>query len=728
MSKNRWKNEDALITAFDGYEDILQNVILQRSKYLKRAEAKPMAKVKDPGESHLSTRGMHMLQAASEGKKIARRLGLNETVVYIGMMMHDSGHTFGGHEGEQTMNIIGELLKSGYFHHNAKGIDVILGEDLIGKFIEDIPGAKEDSNLREKLENDVWYFLDIVVGHDGESTNKDNKENSRTSKKYGSIKEAVLDKTSTANRKNIYKCQAETLETQISKPTDVISYIKTDTLDGFSQGIIKKISDDYLELIGELLCESNEKTEEIKANIEAQTSEAQKEVLRKQIRQQRISDALKLIDGIKKEELNETRQESFAAYEEEMVKVVDGILEHAQENGINIYNLNENDKEKLNQVASIAMERYKLSRQAKGVDKNTIASEVNKISDYTQKMIKTRKRVVEKVMKMVQEGLENDYVETTLQRWGEIEKDKGLTPEERYEKKKQAMGFSDKVTGILYGTKDRIGLKQINYLDNVQYTKKEYQTKSLPKAVFKLVQQCSEALVKTGVIRDKFYDRGVLNSIRSEEVKKAMKVPERDERVYDKYKEGIGIEQPGKIIRPRILKRNSRFINKLKRKSVHRKKLYRDIFRFTQRQEQRFANSCEDVYYAIPYTVRSLIKKALDDNYDGNSYLPEEEKRELIRVKKELSQRFGRRTDISKEELEEYINEKVEVERANLEKKVANEIAIKYIAGMTDTGITDILIKTGNLSKRKLAKENKLNKNGNKNVRKLSEALSREEK
>ena len=182
MKNKKWKNIDALVTEYDGKRDELESVINQRSKYTRRAKDKPMCSIEDPGNPHTTDRGEHMRQAASEAVKIAKGLGLNETVVYIGMLLHDAGQPFGAHDGEKTMNIIGEILHTGFYHHNAKGVDVVLSEDLIQKFVDAIPEAENNKELQDNLKEEAWYFLELIVGHDGEATSKDNE---RYAKKNG---------------------------------------------------------------------------------------------------------------------------------------------------------------------------------------------------------------------------------------------------------------------------------------------------------------------------------------------------------------------------------------------------------------------------------------------------------------------------------------------------------------------------------------------------------------
>lgn len=724
MTNKKWRNRDALVTAFDNYEEELEKTIIQRNKYMKRAISKPMARIEESRAPHIENRGNHMLQTAPEAKKLARGLGLNETVAKIGMLMHDAGHPFGAHEGEQTMNIIGELLNTGYFHHNAKGIDVILSENLIEKFIDGIPEARDNQELRKRMKNDAWYFFDLIVGHDGESSKKDEEEMSKKHKKYESVKEAVLDKARKANRTNNYKCQVETLEAQLSKPADILSYLKSDMLDAFSQGIIKEFSDDYLVLITKLLLENKEQTEKIEDKIKLGDSNT-----KEKIKNERIKKAKKFINELKKQELRETREDIDINYDGKILGIVDKILEQIEEKGLSTFSIEEQNEEVLDEITNNETQKFVEEELKKGTDKQTIGSDKNKIIDYTKKMIQIRKRTVEKVMTKMQEALEQDYISTTLKKWEQIEKDNSLTDDERYKRKKETMGFSDKASDIIYGPN---GMKQLNYIEYVQFTKREYQRKSLPKATLKMIEQCANSLVKTGIIRDKFYDRTILKHINDEQVKNAMKVPERDEESYTKYKLKIGIREPGslKLAKQRKEKYTKKY-EEDKEEAKRRKEanakagIFKEVYNYTQRQGARFALSCEDVYYAIPYTVRSMVKKAVNSKYKPNAYLPQEEKSKVYKIRKELAERFGEYGGIAitKENLENYINELINKERDNLELNVAREISIKYLGGMTDRGIVKLLIDTGNLSKETYEKED-VQDRPNENVIRLSRNLS----
>ena len=752
--KSRWKNNYAIETAFDNLSigaseitDIIRGTIEARNKYLKRAELKPMAKERGDKDSHDTSRALHMRQAAEIGKTIAHRLGLNETVAYTGMFMHDAGHAFFGHEGEHTMNVAGKLLHIGYFHHNAKGIDVIMAENLIGKIVDAIPEAKGNEELRKKLEEDAWYFLDVVVSHDGEANSKENKITKKKSDS-SSIKETVLEKVRKSNRENIYKCDPETLESIISKPADVIAYIKSDMIDAFSDSIITELDNDYFEVIGGILGETNE-----------ERIEALKTKKSEDLRLERIEKGKQLLLEYRKKHLRELPED----IDSEILEITENIIKQTQDEGLNIFNVhtkedieqemnedikklkeklkseeisseeyrkrvkkaksefvykyrqNEIAQRRINEILEDAQEEYRIKKGAEGIDKNTIESGVRKIEEYTQKLTKERKRVIEEIMNDIQEELIADYVETTKENW---------EGKENYEDMKVGMGFSEPMEKLLYNR-----LKRLDYENYVQYTKKIYQERSVPSATFKTIKQCAKALVKTGVIRDKFYDPIVLSKIENEEVRKYMKVPERDEEEYKKFRRKIGISKGIKLIRPKKRDKKKRFIGKNK---IYLRKLYKEMYSYTQMQDTRFALNCEDVYCAIEHTVRNLVEDAYSEKFNPDDYLKQEQEQELKNIKRKIrtiQQNLIGDKKVSKQEeenyleqaKEQYILETIESERENLEEKVAQEISTKYIAGMGDRRIKDVLIKIGNLSPRVLKREDKINKEGNKVVKGLAE-------
>ena len=718
-----WKNKYAVKTDFDNYEDRLVSVIDRRAKFVRRATGKPMARTKKQkatNDSHAVNRGTHMRQAAEIAKIIARELGLNETVAYIGMLAHDAGHPFGAHEGEETLNEIGLLLNTGFFHHNAEGVEVVLSEGMIDKFIKAIPEAKNNPELKNKLKEEVWYFFDIIVGHDGEVSKSDLKDPNKKHKKYSNIKEAVLDKVSNSNRKNIYKCQVETLEGNIAKPSDVIAYLKSDMEDAFREGIITKFSDEYLVNVANLLFYDETKDSS---------------------REQKIDVAKKYIRNIQIKKLRE--QESDVENEEtqKTTREVKELLNKIEEAGIDTFNYNKKDKKMvkvLNEVMSEFVENYRSRNYFNEENHNFIDAEANKIIECTQKCLKMRNSVVEEVLDDMQEAMIQDYIENSKAKMQEVmeeevvikedsndNKSKEKQEESRMEKMRNSMGFSERVLDIIYG---KNGLRDLDYKEYVINTKKKYQTDSLPSAVYKAVKYYANTAVKTGLIRDKFYDKSILAMVKDEKVKEAMRFNDTlDEDKYAKEKFKVGINEQKRIKGIKQEVRN--FVGKIPCALMQRRKYFKEYYSYVQREGESFARACEDVYNAIPVTTRKLIEKAVRTDYTPNEFLKKEEAKQVIKIRRELQERFGQYggVAITRENLEQYIEEKIEYERTvNFKTNVAAKLAIKQLGGMNDLRIGQVLKKMGFLNPVKYKLGDVPDKKGSGSVKTLIEKTTGE--
>ena len=222
---------------------------IDESNFMKRAESKPMATPKGSLESHVTSRATHVRNAANIIRRLAKGLNLNSKFAFAGMLMHDAGHPFSGHEGEVIFSDLGGLFNTQFFHHNAKGVEVVLSEDICEKAISKIPNIELRPELREQLRKEFYYFLDIIISHDGEASPQ---EMYREPDEYPDIRTAVESKLLSANATNNYKFVAQTPEGRLAKFADVIAYLATDIQDGFRLGIYKDFPEDYLEIFGEM--------------------------------------------------------------------------------------------------------------------------------------------------------------------------------------------------------------------------------------------------------------------------------------------------------------------------------------------------------------------------------------------------------------------------------------------------------------------------------------------
>ena len=742
---NRYKNRFAQMTIFDelieqgiidetAFFDNLNDIFDSRLKFPKRQKQKGMAYILGPLDSHVTDRKTHMDQTGNIISILATRLGLNAIIARYGMRGHDSGHPFGSHEGEEALNIIGILLNAGFFHHNAKGIDVVLSEDIIQKIVDatlkSIPDRTKREEIRnnpqimKRIEEDSWYFLEFIVGHDGEATKKDLKDAAKSQKKFDSIKESVLYYTSRSNRTNNYKAQVSTLEAVLAKPADIIAYLKSDVENSFRKGVVYKLSDDYLECIGELL-------------FEKEKIEPKNEYEKQQLRAQRIKNARDYLRKIEKSKLRESSKDVFHPANKRVLDVVDTIVKKLEEKGVYTYDKDERHQKWIDDLIADEIDKHIAQRHFEGEENmNVLYSERNKLDDFVHKMLKTRRAAIEEFTEQVKQGLIDDYCSNTLEAFKRIEEDDTIPEEEKKQKMMEAMNFSKRVEEIVYRPN---GIKSLDYKEYVQYTKKEYQVNVLPRAAFEGIKMCAEALIKTGTIRDKFYDPTILDYIQDENVRNAMKTEFVDEREYDRYKESIGIHQFKTIRKPNKSKYKSEKNEKRRKNSKkrisreetkisgndteeNRNELLRNIRAYTQRQGERFALTCEDVYYAIPNTIKWLLRKAIDPEYKPAQYLREEEQKRIFEIRDELRKRFGDYNGlaITAEDLKKYLEEKINYERTvNFAQNVANEIAIKYIGGYGNRGVAKLLINVGILSEEEYNEQDVPTREENESVKRL---------
>ena len=420
------------------------------------------------------------------------------------------------------------------------------------------------------------------------------------------------------------------------------------------------------------------------------------------------------------------------------------------ENGINIENIKKEEYETATEIETYEISKFINRMKADGLDKNVIKAQASKVSDYLVKMQKTRKRVVEEIMDKMQDTLLKDYAQNTLKEWQKIEKEyeqrineieKGNYNEkdkkeaieklktERYFEKMKKMDFSDKGNEVIYG-KD--GMKRINYLDYVQYAKKEYQTGILPSSVYKLIMKSANAIVKTGIIRNKFFDPSIYEKIKDKELLSIMHKNDIDSEENEKYKKKYGIkEEKLRVYKPKNSNSKNankkRYIGSKRKEKIEQLTLNKEIYKNIQRQGPRFSRYCEDVYYAIPRTVKQNIKNALDPEYELNEYLADEDRRKIDQMRVKIYNYLGERKP-TKELMQEFIEKEIEYERSKIEEKVAILICRDYIAGMSDVKIKDVLVKTGIVSKRRIQKEDKPSRKENKKIQELSKKIAEEDK
>lgn len=692
---------------WDEYIDYLIDAI-NESKFMKRAEDKPMATPKTAEEVHVTTRAIHLRESADIAKRIAKGLGLNEQYIYAAMLGHDAGHPFSAHEGEEIFNQLGEIYNIQYFHHNAKGIGIFISEDICGKAISKIPNIENKPELKKQLEEEFVYFLDVIISHDGEATKEDMMKPETS---YSDMKEAIEAKMRLANSENKYKFIAQTPEGKIAKFADVIAYLSSDMQDGFRLGIIKGFSDEYLELFGEMFSTEYPITREDKIDCGRRIIEHMKE---QNLREKRetidfmsrqdidTQNALKVInkkihqadlDIHNKADLEQIQQ----IIEEEKVKFRSKKMEEffatkgsslpEEERQL----LEERIAKKTEQGISLNEIETDFARTL-----NKLYSEANRIEEFAVKMLRARSSAVYELTSRMKEFFINDLLKNSQNQ---------ETPQ-----------FSNAAWDFFFRAKN------LNYKEYVQYTNWDYQTEEFPETAMLLAEKCANGLIKSGAIRNKFYDDAVRTHIKDEEALEYMETAYRPEKTYTSYRARNGIGDLRGFIKPLGIMFSG---NKKKRESMSPysrrelkkvakpskggftgtkeqhaiMKLIHDTYSYVQNEDELFAIKYVNTFNAVKQRVRRKIEKALGEKPEvSTKHLYKEILQTQINgIRQDVKGIYGT-IDLTPEQKEEYIGLKIQEELGTMEQKMAMQLATDYLAGMSDRTFIQVAVKTGVLN------------------------------
>lgn len=636
------------VLEWDHYMQYLIEAI-DESKFMKRSEIKPMATPKASLESHITSRATHVRNAANIIRRLADGLGLNADFAYAGMLMHDAGHPFSAHEGEVTFTDIGKLFNTQFFHHNAKGVDVIISEDICEKAISKIPNIETQPELRRKLREEFYYFLDIVISHDGEASPT---EMYREPDEYPDVRTAVEAKALSANATNKYKFVAQTPEGRLAKYADVIAYLATDMQDGFRLGVYKDFPEDYLEIFGEMYATGYLRT-----------------------REEKIAHARTLIEQIKERRVRELFDDAKLSDNQDALRIANRITAELSRRNLDF----ENNEEEANAVVQKYLDLYRRGLDIKTIDdEQFMYSEMEKIREFTGKKLKLRSGVVAEVTTKMQEYFINDLLRESANLGN--------------------LHFSRSGERLFFKA------KQINYKTYTPFVKWEHQKKDQPLAALELVRITAKSLAQTGGIRNKFFDPSIRKFITDPKALEKMKIrPKVGETVaqaqerYLKTRMKYGIRNfrtiPKYTTGPNASEVQNRFL------------LFNHAYDHLQNAGESFARKYMTTYAAIDTQIRDKIKKALDPEYpdktEETSLYAAEMHRDIEKIRRVIRFRYGT-LDISPKDREEFTIALIERERERMEEKMAVQYAVDYISGMSDDAFNELAIRTGFMDRSRL--------------------------
>lgn len=731
-------------TAWDeeNYSELLRSTIT-KSNSVNRTGDKPMAALPDKFDTHLSYRLAHELDAASIIKRLAEGLGLNGELAHIGMMLHDVGHPFSAHDGEEIFTSIGKLYNCQYYHHNAKGVEVIKADNILDTALGMIGDIEYRPELRSRLESDFNYFLDIVISHDGEA---DPRDLTKRPQHYDSIEEAVKDKLRKSNTLNDYKFVSQTPEGMLAKYADVIAYLSSDVRDGFRLGILKTFNDKYLEIFGRTESKDELSDDEHGRKIaieiaKAKIREIQEKYLEEyanDVKNSKNADILEttrnIINEINSKQINTymlakyyDRQEFDDETNKKITKEEEKLTEEEKklkfERETEEYETKKEEiEEQVNEILQKHLEKFVDDKgEILPEQYGSVKADIIKITEYVNEMIYMNTKVVNEVTNRVQEYFIKDLIDNTKEQIKKIKEkiEEGTITEDEAE---CIPLLSDYAAGIYKKARN------YGYTFYVPQTKTRYQKELLPKNVKRIVEYCANHIIKDGIIQRKLCDRTIRSQIPSEMLEYANIEPQEDKSDIEDLKSIASTARIKERYTTEQKNKKSKFniINKLKRNIT--------------KQNSRFAQTYIYICDAIEHQIRNKVERAISPDYKYDTsktdVLEIELEKEIKDIRENILPKYPNiakkamteeETQQREEQKEQIIQNLVEDERKKIIEKMAIQLSMDYISGMTDEGIKDLAIDLGYMKQQEY--EDAQNERGGEvsaNIKKLQQMTSDE--
>lgn len=647
--------------AWDKYMNYLIFEIRQ-SKFMKRAKDKPMFAASHEQEPHRTTRLEHQEMTAHIAKKIAKALNLNHEFIEAAMLMHDAGHPFSAHDGEEMFNGEAIINNTQYFHHNAEGVKVIKAEHICEKAIARIPNIESMPELKQELIDEFPYFLDVVISHDGEATPS---EMYKKPEEYPDIKTAVDEKLkmATSNSGN-YKFTAQTPEGQIAKFADVIAYLATDIQDRFRSGIHDDFPREYLVLLGEILADSY-----ITGGDE-----------------EKIQIARNKIEAIEKSYIEQTvySTEENKALIEKSEKIAQKILNENKDTILNIEQSSQStDEEDLKEETNINNEKIieAAVEEALKDETNIKYYESVKLKKLVANIIHARSEVIKTITNKMQEYFIDDLIKNSVN--------------------SSYIHFSKPVEDVFFKAK----ILNYTYLPQAKW---HYLDEGQPEAVHGLVHFLSTSLRRTGVIANFFNDESVRKQL--QDCPDALLFmqsidfdrnfdDDRQNQKYEEFKKTYNVKD--------IRMTNKKFKGGDKEEILALKELFAAAYTYTQDSESTFVQQYLNTYYAIEDQVRCKVdtilgrvsdktRKSRKTHIEFYDNMIEEDLKEL---KSYIEEEYGQIKNITDEDREKIISDITLFQRLFIEDKMAKQIAITYLSGLNDKSFNKLAQDTGLMKK-----------------------------
>ncbi len=217
-------------------------------------------KIKKELDALIQTRQTHMKEVSVNAKIISKALGTNYYITEAMALGHDLGHGPFGHVGESILNSLAEFNNCAHIGHPAMGPRVLEREYTNQSAIDATKQFYSHPNKKTLRELDklITYIIDGIVSHNGEGTV------GKIVPKNKTVNEMKNETTRSFTQKGYdRKILPGTMEGAIVRYADILSYIRSDLIDGFrlvdenGNKIMNEFNDEYKAIIGTLLARKN---------------------------------------------------------------------------------------------------------------------------------------------------------------------------------------------------------------------------------------------------------------------------------------------------------------------------------------------------------------------------------------------------------------------------------------------------------------------------------------
>ena len=292
-----------------------------------------------------------------------------------------------------------------------------------------------------------------------------------------------------------------------------------------------------------------------------------------------------------------------------------------------------------------------------------LRSDIQKIREFTRNKLNMRSSVIEEITNRIRETLIQDLLKES--------------------KARGDLSFSSDAKRLFFRA------KELNY-KYIPDTKWDYLKKELPMATYKLVHMVALALRKTGVIENKFYDKSIRRHIKDRDILESMKTLELiEDEEQEEYKKKYGITG--------IRRKAKKFTTEggKRHKIVAMRELCNSVYHYVLDSGELFAIQYQNTYNAVENQIIAKVKSAAGRLPEEDAkkrkthveFLDKKLEAQEKKIKNDLIKRYGSIENITEEQIMEFAQELTRKERKKMEGKVAVQMAINYLAGMSDRAI-----------------------------------------